>query len=198
MNLAAYRKRLDRLSLQYQVAVESNRRDRKARSAAIAHHKTMVTAQKILQEIAQKLQEQAHRNIATIVSECLTAVFDDPYQFQIRFEQKRGKTEAHLEFKRKGHRVNPLKAAGGGVVDVASFALRLSCILLSKPRLSKLLVLDEPFKMLSSNSIDRVREMLERLASELGMQFIIVTHIRELRGSTAWHLTTEGKLEQWQ
>jgi len=197
MSISDYRKKLDGLRTQYLVACRSYDQDRKARIEMSRRHKATIQAQKILQEIAQKLQETAHKNIATIVSECLAAVFDDPYKFKIRFEQKRGKTEAFLGFERDGHLVSPTKGAGGGVLDVASFALRLSSILLARPGLRKILVLDEPFKMLSANHVIRVREMLDRLASELGVQFLIVTHIKELRGSTAYILEN-GKVKKWE
>jgi ABC-type molybdenum transport system ATPase subunit/photorepair protein PhrA len=68
----------------------------------------------------------------------------------------------------------------GGVVDVASFVLRLSCLMLSKPPLRRLIVLDEPFKFVSVEYRDNVRAMLEKLAKDFKIQFIMVTHIEEL------------------
>lgn len=192
MSLGLHREQLDRLRLRYQVARESYKRDRKDRTRTKAEYEATVEARTILQGIAQQVQERAHKNIATIVSQCLSAVFQDPYEFQIKFEQKRGKTEAVLTFLRDGHEINPIKSSGGGVVDLASFALRLSCVLLAKPRLRKVLILDEPFKMLSVEYIPRVRTMLDRLAEELGVQFIIVTHIEGLRGSSTLRLTKKG------
>jgi len=40
---------------------------------------------------------------------------------------------------------------------------------------------DEPFKFVSAGYRDGVRAMLQMLAAELGIQFIMVTHIPELR-----------------
>jgi len=58
--------------------------------------------------------------------------------------------------------------------------LRLSCMMLSKPKLRRLLVLDEPFKFVSLNYQERVREMLETLSKRLNIQIIMVTHINKL------------------
>jgi len=138
-------------------------------------------AQVFLQQAAETFQAEAHKQIATIVSECLEAIFDEPYEFKILFERKRGKTEARLVFLREGLEYDPMSASGGGVVDVASFALHLSCLMLTQPSKRKLLVLDEPFRFVSAEYRGRIASMLETLAEELGVQFLIVTHMEELK-----------------
>jgi len=136
-------------------------------------------AQEILQFVAQGIQQQAHEKISVVVSSCLSAVFEDPYEFKILFERKRGRTEATLLFTRRGMDVDPLSATGGGVVDVAAFALRIACLMLHRPRLSKVVVLDEPFKFVSAEYREAVRAMLENLSKDLGIQIIMVTHSEE-------------------
>lgn len=131
---------------------------------------------KLLQEVATTVQAKAHARISRLVARCLGAVFTEPYEFEIEFEQKRGRTEARLVFKRGANEVDPLNASGGGVVDVCSFALRLAALVASRPARRKVMIMDEPFKHLSREYRPAVRALLEGLASELGMQFIIVTH----------------------
>lgn len=138
-------------------------------------------AQELTQQVAQQVQEQAHAQIAEVVSRSLEAIFDDAYEFRILFEKKRGKTEARLVFIRDGKEIDPMTASGGGVVDVAAFALRLSCLMLSRPPLRRLLILDEPFKFVSEQYRDRIRILLETLAKEMNVQFLMVTHIDQLR-----------------
>ena len=117
-----------------------------------------------------------------MVSRCLAAVWNNPYEFKIDFERKRGKTEARLYLVRDGFEYDdPKNSVGGGVVDVAAFALRLACVLLHRPQLRPLLVLDESFKHLSSDKIPRVRAMIDGLADEFGVQFIIVSHLSGLQ-----------------
>ena len=137
-------------------------------------------AQEIVQSIAQIVQQKAHIKIVQIVNRCLESVFEDPCEFRIIFDKKRGKTEAKLVFFRDSHEVDPLTASGLGVVDVASFALRLSCLLLSSPRKRKLLVLDEPFRFVDAEKAERVRMMLMTLSMELLVQIILSTHNKQL------------------
>lgn len=141
-------------------------------------------AQGIVQVVAETIQEEAHNRIAGVVSQCLATVFDEPYEFHIRFERARGRTEARLVFVRDGLEIVPIDASGGGVVDVAAFALRLSCLMLARPANRRVVVLDEPFKFVSADRRPAVRAMLEGLATELGVQIIMVTHIEELRCGT--------------
>lgn len=138
-------------------------------------------ARGIAQTVAQAVEQQAHKRITGLVTSCLTAVFPDGYTFDIIFERKRGKTEAKMVFLQDGEEVDPTTAAGGGVLDIAAFALRVAVLVLSYPQRRRLLVLDEPFKFLSEEYRGMAAALIEKLADELGIQFIIVTHIKELQ-----------------
>lgn len=188
MNTGAWRRRLDAGVRELEAAraladAESDRLDWLTREG-----KAIERAQAIAQEVAASVQHQAHRRIADMVSRCLAAVFDNPYTFRIRFERKRGKTEARLELERDGHPLDALSETGGGVVDVAAFALRLACLLMQRPPLRRLLVLDEPFKHLSPNYRPRVRELLITLSEELGVQIVMVTQDNELEAGQVLRL----------
>ena len=152
------------------------RKERQELSSAMTSLKAANDAQEILQHLAQAVQEHAHKRIADVVSSCLAAVFEDPYEFKITFERKRGRTEARLSFVRDGLEVDPLTASGGGMVDVASFAFRVACLMLHQPKLSRVVVLDEPFRYVSAQYQDNVRMMLEKLSEDLRVQIIFITH----------------------
>lgn len=143
---------------------------------AKADVKTALEAQQILQAVAQAVQNRAHEQVAKIVGRCLRTVFDRPYEFFIDFRKKRGKTEAKLRFTLGGEDVDPVDEDGGGVLDVAAFALRLANLLMAVPKKRRLLVLDEPLKMLSRDHGPRVRELIEMLSRELRVQIVMVTH----------------------
>ncbi len=166
----------DRSAAQQQYRQE--RRDLKDTRTTVA---ALEEARELAQKVATTVQEKAHHQIADVVSRCLETVFEEPYEFRINFAQKRGRTEASLVFVRDGEEFNPMTAAGGGVIDVASFALRLSCLLLTQPPCRRFLVMDEPFKFLPPEYRPRLRLLIEKLAEELDVQFLIVTHIDELR-----------------
>lgn len=149
----------------------------------------MEQAHEVCQTVALQVQAQAHENISGVVSRCLSTVFEEPYAFKLKWERQRGRTEVAMVFERDGVEVDPMSAAGGGVVDVAAFALRLACLMLHKPATRKCMVLDEPFKFVSADNRHRVRQMLEDLARELDVQFIMVTHIDELKCGTVLELS---------
>ena len=142
--------------------------------------KYLEESQLIVQQVAQEVQQHTHRRVATIVSRCLNLIFTDAYEFKLIFERKRGKTEARPIFIKNGHEIDPTYSSGGGVRDVTSFALRMACMILARPRRRKLIVLDEPFKMMSPDNRDRVKLMLEVLSEELGIQIVMITHDKTL------------------
>jgi len=146
-------------------------------------------AQEVIQQVAEGVQRVAHERISVVVTRCLETVFpNDPYEFNIKFERKRGKTEANLIFTRGGNDLDPLDSSGGGAIDVAAFALRLSCLMLTRPKLTSLTIMDEPFKFVSEEYRDGVKSMLLELSQELGIQFIMITHINELKTGNVIYL----------
>ncbi len=145
-------------------------------ATARKQHEYAVQTQQIITTLAREVQQKVHQRISSVVSTCLEAVFDDPYEFKIEFEQKRGATVANLKFVRNGRELSPMEASGGGAVDVAAFALRAACLVLHRPVLQRVLLLDEPFKFVSKEYQPAIRSMLEQLARDLKIQIIMVTH----------------------
>lgn len=135
----------------------------------------------IAQEVAQQTQEELEFQVSALVTNALASVFPDPYEFRVSFEIKRGKTEAVLFFERDGEEIDPLTASGGGVVDIAAFALRLSAFLIANVKPPPVIVLDEPFRFVSAEYRPAVAELLDEMATKLGIQFIMVTHFEEYR-----------------
>lgn len=140
-----------------------------------------VKARDFIQEVAKSIQEKVHTQIAEVVTRGLRTVFDDPYTFKIIFEKKRGKTEARLVFEKDGKEIDPISASAGGAVDVASFCLRVACIMLSHNEVKPVLILDEPFKNISEKYLPEIPTLLEYLRKKLKIQIIMITHIEELR-----------------
>jgi DNA repair exonuclease SbcCD ATPase subunit len=158
------------------MALVANKEEEVHLAAALLAQEHSIQAQAVLGKLAQQVQQRVHQRISTVVSSCLAAVFDDPYEFQIVFEQKRGGTVAQLQFIRDGHALDPTEASGGGAVDIAAFALRAVCLVLHRPRLSRVLFLDEPFKFVSREYQLAVKSMLEQLSVDLKLQIVMVTH----------------------
>ena len=137
-------------------------------------------AREIIREVGLITQQQLQVHISDIVSLALEAVFPDPYTLEVDFTERRNRTECDLFFSRKGERIDPITASGGGAVDVASFALRVASWSMAIPHSRNTLILDEPFRYLSTELLPQAGEMLKQLAEELGLQIIMVTHSEEL------------------
>jgi DNA repair exonuclease SbcCD ATPase subunit len=115
-----------------------------------------------------------------LVTNCLQSVFGEIYEFAINFTESRGKTDAKIVFKKDGMEVNPLKSCGGGVVDVAAFALRLAFVS-TQPKIRRVIIADEPFRFVSQKYRQAVADMMVELSSKLDVQIIQITHIEEFQ-----------------
>jgi len=179
IDLFTYRQKLDRFLTQRSLASASVQREKTELKQAELRANCTERAQQIIQIVAQKIQKSAHNQIALVVSRCLETVFEQPYRFNITFERKRGQTEAKITFARGGLELDPRGATGGGVIDVASFALRLACLILAKPARRRFLEIDEPFGRVKPPEVygPKIVEMIETLASDLGIQFLLVPSI---------------------
>ena len=159
-------------------------------------HNEYEEAKLIINAVAQQTQDELRYHISELIDLPLQAIFeDDAYSFGIEFPIKRDKTECELFFKKKGQKISPMKASEGGAVDVASFALR-PAILSLKDKHNKLrptILLDEPFKFLSDDFQQRAGEMLSEISKKLGIQFIMITHIKKLIESADNVIVTRKK-----
>ena len=136
-------------------------------------------SQVIIQIVAQQTQEQLKYHISELVSLALAAVFEDPYEFEVDFQQRRNQTEADLWFVRDGNRIHPLSASGGGAVNVAAFALRVSLHSLKKPATRPILLLDEPFPNVKGDEANiKCIQMVKEVSSRLKLQIIMISDER--------------------
>lgn len=133
-------------------------------------------AQLIIQNVAQQTQQKIEFKISEMITSALYAIFDDPYEFKINFVCKRGQTEAEFKFIKNDLEVSPMNASGGGVVLVASFALRIILWSMQQPLSRNTIILDEPFHFLSKDLQEKAGELLNLLSKKLNLQFIVVTH----------------------
>ena len=181
MNLVKTRKKVDDLLTDLRAIKKVCKEEQRKLTEAVDYLTYIEEAQQTTQLVAKEIQQKAHRQIARVVTGCLQSIFGDEYAFKIDFQRERGRTSANLTLVKDGNEIrNPINSDSGGVLDIASFGLRLSCVILHKPKLRKLLVLDEPFKFLSVEFRSMVKEMLEKLAKDFGVQIIMVTHIPDL------------------
>lgn len=183
MNLFRKREEVDGLLSDLKVAKRRCNEERQKLIEAEDYLVYIEEAQQAAQQVAEQIQQRAHKQIAGVVSRCLETVFDDDnYGFKIRFDKKRGRTDAVLILTKDEHEVeDPLNGDSGAVCEMAGFALRLSCLVLAKPSLRKLIVMDEPFKSMSAEYWENTRLLLNGLSKDFGIQIIMVTHNPKLQ-----------------
>lgn len=189
-------KTIERLSQARRTAVDQLKQTERDLKDAVKDQSDAADAVNVVQVVAQGIQNEAHKRIAVVVSKCLRLVFDDPYTFSIEFTRKANRTHAEIQLKRGDIVLDePIDSASGGAIDVASFALRVACLLLKKPQRRRLIVMDEPFKFVHPpERRPRVVAMLEYLADEFDVQFIFITGIDELKCGTVLEAERRGTL----
>lgn len=176
------RDRLQRLLARRQSALETVSREKDSVASLEQKLADTLQAQQVVKDVAEAVQKEAHERVASIVTQCLKAVFgEDAYTFEIRFVQRRNKTEADLVLRRGDLVLSPLEEAGGGVCDIVALALRIAALVLAQPRRRQFLALDEPLKHLSGNHREAVASLLEQLSEELGIQMLLITHFTEFQ-----------------
>lgn len=137
-------------------------------------------ARQVVKTVGLATQQELEYHFSNIVTSALQAVFPDPYSLSVKFIERRGKTECDLGFERDGVVIDPISASGGGAIDVAGFALRVAAWSMHFPKARYVLILDEPFRYLSTDLQEKGGTMLHEISSRLGIQMIIVTHEEEL------------------
>jgi DNA repair exonuclease SbcCD ATPase subunit len=155
---------------------------KKTHKALQARYDNALKARALIQKVAQGIQAQLQFRIGSIVSLALSAIFPDPYTFELEFVERRNRTEADLWFVKDGEKMKPIDSSGGGPLDVASFALVCSFWSLEGKK-RPVLAFDEPMKFLSRDLQPKAALMIRELAARLGLQFIITSHIGELLDS---------------
>lgn len=138
-------------------------------------------ARSFVQIVAEETQKKIEFQISNLVTTALAAVFPDPYEFVARFVQKRNRTECDLLLIKNGKECDPLSSTGGGVVDVAGFALRVAIWALKKTR--AVFILDEPFKFVSVDLQTKCSLMLKEISEKLKVQILMVSHLPNIINS---------------
>lgn len=133
-------------------------------------------SKEIIRKVGIETQKGLQYHVSDITSLALNGVFNDPYELNVNFVERRGKIECELLFAKDGHVFSPLESSGYGAVDVASFALRVASWSMQNPRSRNVIILDEPFRFLSEDRQPYASQILKEVSNKLGIQFIIVTH----------------------
>ncbi len=151
-------------------------------------------ARTITQIIAEQLQKKIEFQISRLVTTALASVFPDPWEFQLRFVQRRNKTEADLIFVKNGKETDDiLFSGGGGVADIAAnIALPLAIWSIRKTR--NLMLWDEPTKYLHNPEYQmNASALIKEVSEKLGIQILLVTDQKNLLNKADKIFTVENR-----
>ena len=131
-------------------------------------------SQIIIQEVSLSTQRNLEYHISNLVTTAISSIDPTWPEFVARIEIQRNKTECNLFFREEGVEQRPEECSGGGVKDVASFALKMAQWSLKKNR--PVFIEDEPFRNVSPDLQKNISEMVTMMSKELEVQIILVSH----------------------
>lgn len=137
-------------------------------------------AQQILQQTAKQTQNKLSFHISEFITSALQSIWgEQAYAFELRFVEKRNKTEVEMLLKTDDGEIsldnlNNIRS-GGGVLDVVALALRIALWSL-RPNKQSILILDQPLSNLDQNHLPKAGELITELSRKLDMQFLMINH----------------------
>jgi len=148
----------------------------------------------VLQEVAKKTQQNLEYHLSNLVTLALKSINPTWPKFVAEIVVRRNKTECDLLFEEYGERYNPIDGSGGGPLDIASFALRITFWSLRKNRHT--FILDEPFKFLSADLQHKASEMIKMISEKMDVQIIMISHQEDINvaADKTFIVKKEGKI----
>lgn len=140
----------------------------------------IISAVRVIQEVAKETQEKLESEISEIVTAAIQAIFKENHRLKICFEMKRNKTEAEIFVEdENGNELNLYNDDGGGLIDIVTFALRLACWRIKADKTAPIFIFDEPWKNLSKKFRPAAMQFMKEISEKLNIQIIMITHIDE-------------------
>jgi len=134
-------------------------------------------AEKILQEVVEKVSQQNLLKIEAFVNRALSLIFTDlNLSFKIGQDVKRGNNVYFFEILQDNVR-GSINSFGGGIIAVIAVVLKILFNIITKR--FPLLVFDETLSFLAVNYIPAMSEFLKTLSKEFNLPILLVTHQKE-------------------
>jgi len=141
--------------------------------------RAVAAAKDILSESVRTVMTEATLRVNELGTLALRSVMEEDSSLLVELTERRGRIEADVFIEKDGNRVRPMEASAGGEVDLIALALQVSFWALGR-KTRPVMVLDEPLKYLKGGDLPtKGAEFMERLSKDLGIQFIIVSHVQE-------------------
>jgi DNA repair exonuclease SbcCD ATPase subunit len=133
----------------------------------------------VLRGLEVDYRERLQKRLSAVVSQAVSAVFDEDIKVLIENATFRGVTSMAIMIEQDGLKTDIFSAKGGTLVDIVAFALRVLMVIWSG--LQRVVVLDEPFAHVNGEEYRlRAADLLRELHRQLDVQFIVVAHELEM------------------
>jgi len=136
----------------------------------------------VITEVVKSTQLQFKNYVETLVTKCISSIFDRDFEFVLDYEIKANKTYIQPLIKEGDNELQiPKEDMGVSILNMLSFALRVVLWSLERPRSRAVFILDEPMRdMGKGKELDRAGDVLRELSQRLKFQLIIITHESQL------------------
>ena len=135
----------------------------------------------ILRELEATWRGKFEGALAEVGGRGLTAVFGQEIEVKVTSDIKRGVSNLDLALVTDGLETDVMGSKGGSVVNVFDALLRFIFTMSNQtPVLRRILLLDEPFSMVSADYRPALCDMLREMCSQLGFQLFFSSHEEEL------------------
>jgi hypothetical protein len=178
--LSSWRNTLDEIKVRKEILEGAKKRFQRQLKEFEDEMECLQEAKSIFQKAATMTQNHLAEHLSGIVTKSLRTIWTDSnIEFKTKFVERRNTTECDMWIEEDGHEFSLLDSRGYGVVDVVSFSLKVAYILLHN--CDNVIVIDEPFRNCSRDRHERISMLVKELSEELDMQFIISTHMTQLK-----------------
>lgn len=138
---------------------------------------TQDAAQAFLRLLAEHQQEVIRQKVEMLVTYGLRTVFDEDLQFRVTLDARKNQIYMGFALEDDEERQVPLMdAEGGGLVALTALLLRIVLLLMTRPKLAPLLILDEPLTQLSERYREPAAQLILRLVNKGLLRVLAVTH----------------------
>lgn len=157
---------------------------RKLKDSEKRYH-SLVKARWVLNQAVGTVQSNFKEAVESLVTMAIRSIFNRPFDFKLKFEEKRNQMEAHPIIEEKINEDNKRiyknleDDLGGSILDIIGFVFNIIIFSLSSPQKRNVLLLDEPFKFTGALAI-LAGKVLREISQKRNIQFIIVTHDERL------------------
>ena len=142
----------------------------------------------LLKQVQTVTRDKVKKEFEDLVSWALTFIFEEPYSFKLVFSERGNLQELNFNIEKPGFDdpYDLLDVAGGGVLDIVSFILRV--VLMEISNTKGFLILDESVKHLSEDKLPRFSLLLQELSKRLKRQILFISHEHEFTQNSNFNL----------